>query len=74
VPYSKNIHRSEVDWAFWSEPQGTNWTGGKLYLPKRQGRLGGKAPLRICRMAYVEEIKQTIDEMGKFARQIGIGT
>jgi choline dehydrogenase len=55
--YSK-LHRSEVDWAFWSEPQ-EQLDGRKLYLPRGK-TLGGSSSTNA--MAYVRGNKADYDE------------
>lgn len=55
--YSK-LHRSEVDWAFWSEPQ-EQLDGRKLFLPRGK-TLGGSSSTNA--MAYVRGNSADYDE------------
>jgi choline dehydrogenase len=57
--YSK-LHRSEVDWAFWSEPQ-EQLDGRRLFLPRGK-TLGGSSSTNA--MAYVRGNKEDYDEWG----------
>ncbi|WP_373495189.1 GMC family oxidoreductase [Aquiflexum sp.] len=55
--YAK-LHRSEVDWAFWTEPQ-ENVDGRKLYIPRGKA-LGGCSSTNA--MAYVRGNRLDYDE------------
>jgi choline dehydrogenase len=55
--YTK-LHRSEVDWAFWTEPQ-ENVDGRKLFVPRGKV-LGGSSSTNA--MAYVRGNKLDFDE------------
>jgi choline dehydrogenase len=55
--YTK-LHRSEVDWAFWSEPQ-EQLDGRRLFLPRGK-TLGGSSSTNA--MAYVRGNKADYDE------------
>ena len=55
--YAK-LHRSEVDWAFWTEPQ-ENVDGRKLFIPRGK-TLGGSSSTNA--MAYVRGNRLDFDE------------
>lgn len=53
-----NLHRSEVDWAFWTEPQ-ENVDGRRLFVPRGKV-LGGSSSTNA--MAYVRGSRHDFDE------------